>query len=191
MAKKGVLRAAYTLVGDLLVNLEYYWRHIDTTPDANGCQNWHGPTHRQGYSMMGGIRTSDNKRIMTVTHRITAMLKFKRALTHDDFVIHTCSNVACQNPDHLILGDYRKKSEIMIRNGRAATQRNRYKGPDANIKQSNRNYRYTEAEIQWIRTASSRDIATKYNLTNQRASQFRWSMRRGYLWLPKPEGANY
>jgi len=108
--------SAYTPIGDLLVNLDHYWRH-QMPPDERGCVAWSAGHHAQGYPMMGGFR--DGRRIMTLTHRITAMLKFGRALEPKEFVVHTCSNTNCLNPDHIILGDYYTRNAVMIANGRA------------------------------------------------------------------------
>jgi len=174
------LKADYQDLGDIIVNMDYYHSRIKTEPDANGCLNWFGASHRQGYGMFGAIRKSDNKRIMTVTHRITARIKLGRSLTHDDFIIHSCSNMRCQNPDHLFVGDYYTKSANMVRNGRQG-----YYGGGRNSSQrkQNRNYKYTDEEIRWLRQASTSDIMDQYGVCQSRAATMRWSMRKGYKWL--------
>ena len=37
--------------------------------------------------------------------------------------------------------------------------------------QANRKYKYTEEEIRWCRTASSEEIAERFNITKTRASK--------------------
>ena len=178
----------YTPVGNLMVNLDRYYRSIGDR-DNNGCIPWTGPWHRQGYGMLGAKRQSDNQRIMTVAHRVTAMLHFGRALTSREFVIHTCSNVRCQEPTHLVIGDYVKKAEIMTRNGRSNYCGNRgRRGPTTTPpqRQANRKYKYTDEEILWIRSAASDEIAARYHVTKSRAAHMRCEMRKKYLWLKGP-----
>ena len=79
----------YTQVGDAYVNLNYYYKNIDEQGPTD-CWPWQGPKHRQGYGMMG-MFDQNQKRKMTVVHRITARLKFGDLLSKD-FVVHSCSN---------------------------------------------------------------------------------------------------
>ena len=139
----------YTPVGNLLVNLNFYWRNQGPA-DAHGCIPWTGGHHRQGYGMMSAFRLTDERRIMTVVHRITAMLTHNRSLTSRDYVIHTCSNPNCVTPAHIIIGDSFEKARVMYANGRASDHR----GPRApyrpripSVKKQNRAYRWTEEEI--------------------------------------------
>jgi hypothetical protein len=184
---KGRPEGTYTPVGNLMVNLDKYYRSLGNT-DANGCVLWTGPWHRQGYGMIGAKRIGDNRRIMTVAHRITAMLSLNRALTRDEFVIHTCSNVRCQEPTHLIIGDYSTKAEIMTANGRSNYCGNRSNHPNTPPrKQANRQYRYSDEEILWVRSASTQDIAARYGITRSRAAHMRFEMRIHYKWLKGPD----
>jgi len=179
----------YTQFGNVLFNLEKLDGLKDPKPDANGCITWRegeGGRHRQGYLMMGGIRIDSNERFMTVAHRVEAMRKFKRELFHDDFVIHTCSNVKCLNPDHLILGDYRTQRKVMKDNGRTGNIGRAPKVAGVEYKQ-NRKYKYTEEEILWMRSAPCQDIAAKYNISNTRASRLKHGMKIGYKWLKDPK----
>ena len=175
----------YTDCDDLFVNLNFYYKHQTKDPNSD-CILWTGGTHRQGYGMVGGIRKADNKRIMTVAHRIAARVKWKRAIATNELVIHTCSNVLCQNPDHLIIGDWRKKSEVMWANGRGPKEALKHRHYGREVKQ-NRSYRYSEKEIAWIRDADTLDIAQRYNITRVRAGHLRWSMRKHFKWLPWEE----
>lgn len=176
----------YTQIGNLLVNVNNYKSKLGTV-NSQGCIDWTGPWHRQGYGFFGVVRVSDNKRVMTVAHRIGAMLKYQRELTHDEFVIHTCSNFRCQNPDHLIIGDYAKKAEIMKANGRSNYCGNSPRGPRTPARQLNRVYRYSEEEILWMRSASTTEISQRYNVTKRRAACLRWDMRHRFKWLKGPE----
>lgn len=179
----------YTPVGNLLVNLNFYWRNQGPA-DAHGCIPWTGGHHRQGYGMMSAFRLTDERRIMTVVHRITAMLTHNRSLTSRDYVIHTCSNPNCVTPAHIIIGDSFEKARVMYANGRASDHR----GPRApyrpripSVKKQNRAYRWTEEEILWTRSATSEAIAERFGIDKQRAARLRYDMRRKYLWLKGPE----
>lgn len=171
----------YTQVGDLLFNLDFWHKHQQ--PQPNGCINWTAGKHRQGYGMFGGIRLSDDKKFMTVTHRIAMMLKLGRELLRNEFVIHTCPdhNPLCCNPDHLMLGDAKKKAEVMYENGRGPDASKIEKKAGVEYKQ-NRTYKYSEDDIRWIRSAPTVEIAKKYNIPKNRAGHLRWSMRTGYKW---------
>ena len=171
----------YTQIGNLLFSEQVLLSNLQ--PQPNGCITWCAGQHRQGYGMMGGYRVSDNKRIMTVAHRVAMMFKLGRELAHDEFVIHTCDDNLCCNPQHLILGDYYVKDKIMVQKGHAV---HRLRGARAGCdikKQANRKYKYTDEEILWIRSADSRDIAAKYNTDRQSASKIRYECRIRYRWL--------
>jgi hypothetical protein len=175
----------YTQIGSLLFNFNYIdSKYEKGQPDE--CWNWiKGGVHRQGYGMVGGIRIDqDYKRFMTVAHRPLMMRKLGRELTHDDFVIKTCSNMKCCNPDHMILGDYSKKAQIMFANGRGPKQPG-LKKAGIEYKQK-REYKYSEEEITWLRDASTTEISEKYNISRVKAGQMRWAMRQGFKWLPWP-----
>jgi hypothetical protein len=102
---------------DLNYQESYYLQHIHHNPNT-GCDEWHGPRHRQGYGMIGAWRQADGVKIMTVTHRIAGRRKFGRALDSDEFVIHTCSNPRCVTEDHLMLGDRYTVHDVMKQNAR-------------------------------------------------------------------------
>lgn len=181
----GMIRddSLYTQIGNLLFNFNYIDRHIDWTADANGCYNWVGARHRQGYGMVGGIQVSDDKRFMTVVHRPLMMRHLNRELTHDEFVIKNCSNMRCCNVDHYIIGDYRTQREVMKRNGRSNTcGSGHFKRAGIEYKQ-NRKYKYTEDQLRFLRRASIDEIVTEFNLTRAQAGAERAYARKGFKWL--------
>lgn len=102
---------------DLTYQESYYLSHIRHNPES-GCDEWHGPSHRQGYGMIGAWRVADGGKIMTTTHRIAGRRKFKRALEQNEFVIHTCSNPRCVTEDHLLLGNRYDVHQVMKQNNR-------------------------------------------------------------------------
>jgi hypothetical protein len=107
-----------TQVYDLMIRWDYYERHQIHNANAQGCTHWNAGKHKQGYGMVGAIRISDGEDIMVTTHRVAARLKYGRALDSKEMVLHTCSNMACMNPDHLVIGDRADMQDIMVANKR-------------------------------------------------------------------------
>jgi len=173
-------RAQYTEIGDVLVKLGEFYKKQETQP--NGCIHYTGgANHVQGYKFIGAVRIPENKRIMLTVHRLALMIKENRKLERDEFAVHICSNPICVNPHHLIIGDPSIRNQVMIRNGRQGQQPRGKHSKDH--KKQNREYRYTEEEMLWIRYASRTDIARKYGISEKRAATLRWNMRTNYRWL--------
>ena len=99
----------YTQVGNIFVNLTKYRQNI--TPVANGCIEWRGSKHKQGYGMMA-ILNSEGKRKMTVVHRVAMRLKLGRELTPYEDVRHACGNPGCCNPSHLYIRNEQIRNEL-------------------------------------------------------------------------------
>lgn len=171
-------RSHLTNVYGYLVNMEKWQDCQEIMP--TGCIHYHGLNHRQGYQFVGCIRVADDKRIHITAHRLAMRLKLFRDLGQKEQVIHTCSNVRCVNPDHLILGDTKKRSEIMKANGR---QNNQRRSPQDHEPQKTRKYRYTIDEMLYIRSHTTREVAQHFGLTSARASAVRGAVIRGYKWL--------
>jgi hypothetical protein len=104
-----------TRVFDIWTNLNYINRH--QKPGQNGCVEWTAGKHRQGYGMVGAWRL-DGTKIMTTVHRVLGRIKWGRTLREDEYVIHSCSNMGCVNPDHLMLGDRNTIHQVMKQNKR-------------------------------------------------------------------------
>jgi hypothetical protein len=91
----------YTQYGDLWVNMTKYLANLK--PTQQGCLEWQGPKHRQGYGMMGAIQADNEQRIMTVAHRVAWRIEHKQPLGRHDHVKHTCGNNLCCRADHLTM----------------------------------------------------------------------------------------
>lgn len=176
------LSPGYVKIGSLYINVTRFETNSEPDPTPNSdCILWTGATHVQGYGMMG-YRDENNNKKMTVVHRLAKMADLGRELDSSEFVIHSCSNPKCINPQHLLLGDYHLRNAVMVANGRQPIYTNRVKVKGVEVKQD-RVYKYSEAEIRWVRSATTEQIANKYNMTKSRAAQFRHGMQRGYQWL--------
>lgn len=175
------------LVVDRFVNLELFWRMQQAMP--NGCIEWTGVKNNIGYGFIG-FRQLDpatnrplvNHQGMMTAHRLAYMIEHGRLPVKRN-VNHTCNNKLCVRPDHLYEGSQRDKLDQMKRDG---IRGGRAKGVEVgsyNHKQTNRTYRYTEADIQWLRTADIGDIANRYGITRAKAATKQHAFRTGYKWL--------
>lgn len=176
-------RSHLTNIHGYLVNMEKWQENQEVMP--TGCVHYHGLNHRQGYQFVGCIRVADDKRIHITAHRLAMRLKLFRDLLPKEQVIHTCSNVKCVNPDHLILGDTKKRSEVMKANGRQNNQRSsrQDQGP-----QKTRKYKYTPEEMIWIRQHTTKEIVRRFGIDSSRASAVKGAITRGYKWLDNYTG---
>jgi len=102
-------------VHDLWISEDWFLDHQQPRP--SGCIEWTGAHHAQGYGMIPAWR-ENRQQIMTTVHRVVARMRWDRPLASTQMVVHTCSNMGCCNPDHLILGDRSTIHEVMTQNGR-------------------------------------------------------------------------
>lgn len=78
----------------------------------SGCHEWQSTLHRDGYGKFwyeGG---------QVQAHRV-AYLIYKGEVPDGMWVLHSCDNRKCVNPDHLYLGDAKKNTADMFSRGRA------------------------------------------------------------------------
>ena len=158
-------------------DLDWYQDHLD--PQDNGCITWTGGHHPQGYGMMPAFRLADQSSMMILVHRLSMELKLRRALTRKEYVIHSCDNQGCCNTEHLMLGSGVTKMQM-------CQARGNYRPPtpgQRKIRRQNRQYKWTEDEILWMRTADLTDIALRFSVNRKKASDMRSACRNRYAWL--------
>ncbi|HET8687330.1 MAG TPA: hypothetical protein VFM18_11800 [Methanosarcina sp.] len=182
MSRKYKTKTNYAYIGDFRFNKDHF--ESNQEQQSNGCIHWTGGKHRQGYGMIAIYNTQSETDHMTVIHRIVAMLKYKRNLVKGEQVIHTCSNQICMNPDHIIIGTIKDRSENAKQNGVYANRKKR--GPSKT--KQNREYKFTDEELRYIITETNIDkICEKFDMNRERVLRWRWEIRKGYRWLNKAE----
>lgn len=95
---------------------ERLWAKVDKSAGhgPNGdCWEWRGYVHPTGYGQLakdaGGKNVNSNRAAWIVTHG---------EIQDGLWVLHTCDNRLCCNPDHLWLGTPQDNTNDMIRKGR-------------------------------------------------------------------------
>lgn len=174
------------LAGRWLYNPVHYESKIQHNP-ATGCDEWVGVKNNIGYGFVGVVDAPTEKGKMVTAHRLALTIKLGREIAPGMNANHHCHNRLCVTPHHLYEGTQSEKIERMKEDGVLKDFYEYRKVFKYNHKQFNRKYKYSEDDINFIRTADPNDIAAKYGITRNRAVQMRWSFRKSYLWLPLPE----
>jgi len=111
MKKKTIEQTFPDVIADVRYNHSKMMQRIDETAGPNACWTWNGPTHSQGYGMVGGVRIGSDKRIMQTVHRLLLKIKMNSDLKGLD-AVHTCGNMNCHNPAHLFAGTAKEILEL-------------------------------------------------------------------------------
>lgn len=91
-----------------------YWTRLileERIIKQDGCWGWKGSKNRHGY---GEIKVN---RIHMNASR-AAWIAYKSEIPENMYVLHTCDNRACCNPEHLWLGTAKDNMQDMIKKGR-------------------------------------------------------------------------
>lgn len=86
------------------------WHGWDET--ANGCWEWRGSRHPQGYGVVG------RKSVLITTHRLSYMT-WVGPIPEGHVVRHKCDNPPCINPEHLETGTKGQNNEDTARRDRS------------------------------------------------------------------------
>ncbi len=81
------------------------------------CWIWTASTRNKGYGAFSWTDIESGRLIQERAHRISYRL-FTGQIPNNLFVLHTCDNPACCNPDHLFLGTKADNNRDMVEKGR-------------------------------------------------------------------------
>ena len=179
---KYIDEAVKEIYGKYIVNVEQFRERVGDPDPVTGCMTWRGPGwHAQGYGMVMVWNAVTGKRTMALTHRLTYMMNVDANLTRNQFVLHTCSNHACCNPDHLVCGDGFARERF-----RAANKGPRkFKHPGRLIaKQPWRTYKFSDSQLVYAHYHTWEEIVERWVVSREDASQMKYMAGpRGYPWL--------
>jgi hypothetical protein len=144
---------------DLIVNMKQ-WDESLGEPTPDGCIPWVGrSSHKQGYGMMVVWDAVTREKKMATSHRIAWRIYHQTPIGRGDFIIHTCGNPACVNPDHLILGN--SQSDVLkMRRKNGTIQRAHYSEVRC---QESRQYRWTVEQLIWAQSHTYREIRARWS----------------------------
>lgn len=163
----------HVAIGKYLINEKKFLSRL--IEDENGCQVWQGGKHRQGYGMASVYDTEKSNRVMNVAHRVAMMLHLGRDLDRHEFVVHEfCDNQMCCNPDHMIVGTAHDRNRVQYAKGRR---------PKGQTEKQNRNYKYPDDMMRFIRDNPTHVSAAKYNLDKGQVWFLKRRFEKGYKWL--------
>ncbi len=96
--------------------MDYLRRNLAPKDEATECVNWIGQKNDRGYGVFSnklmGERMGFQK--ATAASRAAWVLHNGRDLASDEWVLHTCDNPACCNPDHLYVGTPQQNVDDMV-----------------------------------------------------------------------------
>jgi len=105
--------------------------------ESTGCWNWIGCKSKKGY---GKINRFLNGKRFSHAHRYFYAVLIGGDLG-DYYVLHTCDNRGCVNPQHLFLGTQQDNMDDMRKKGRA------YSGYRVSITHCPQGHKYTKENI--------------------------------------------
>lgn len=139
---------------------ERLWRRVDKTPGQgpNGdCWEWRGYVHPTGYGQLA--RDADGRNINT---NRAAWSVTNGDIPEGLWVLHTCDNRLCCNPDHLWLGTPKDNTQDMIAKGRRRKATQVVRGEDVD------NAKLTEEIVRQMRAEppmTFKELGLKYGVS--------------------------
>lgn len=95
--------------------VDRFWQKVNKT-EKIGCWEWTSTKNQKGYGLLGVGGSA------IMAHRVSWFIHFGE-IPDGLFVLHTCDNSSCVNPDHLFLGTNRDNMKDMYDKGRRVAHR--------------------------------------------------------------------
>jgi hypothetical protein len=143
-------------------------RILDTIKVEGRCWIWQG-----SISKRSGRPRLKYQGKTTTAHR-ASFIAFKRRIPEGLFVLHTCDNILCVNPDHLYAGTH-------LDNMRDRNIRTGFKNLKRGV--SHHNAKLSDIEVMAIFNSeeSNYALATKYGIANQTVSGIKTGKQKSWL----------
>jgi hypothetical protein len=143
-----------------------------------GCWEWQGCTTRCGYGRIGKGRDG-----WEATHRVA--WKLTHGDTGDLYVLHSCDNPPCCNPDHLFLGTPKDNTQDMMQKGRHRNAKG-----DAHPSSTLTDAQVGEMRALYPTTVHTfRELGALYGVSKEQARRVVRGLRRPLVPTPRPETA--
>jgi hypothetical protein len=84
-------------------NVQKFWSKVALTANPDKCWEWQGSKTAKGY----GIFTANG--VICRTHRLSYLLA--NGIISDLFILHSCDNPCCVNPNHLREGTHQENMQ--------------------------------------------------------------------------------
>ena len=139
---------------------ERFWAKVDRSNGPDACWEWQG-------SKSGGYGLFSIDRIAHKASRV-AYTFTKGPITDGLFVLHSCDNPPCCNPEHLRLGTYRDNTDDKMKRGRARSgigeRHGSAKLTENEVREIYRNYSSGFENISQLATRFNMDFSTIHSI---------------------------
>jgi len=141
---------------------------VERIPEG-GCHVWMG-----GLLASGGYGVFMANKVSHRAHRFS-WIQANGEIPKGMFILHSCDNPCCVNPDHLSVGTHQDNMDDMVKKGR--------QNPARGTKHSS--HKLTEKQVRAIRASSvsSRKLGAEYGVSKTLINHIKTKSKKGWGWL--------
>jgi hypothetical protein len=159
---------------------ERFWDKVDKRGEDE-CWLWTGAFYVQGYGKLYAGRNAKGSTIFYRAHRVSWELANGRSAPDGLYVLHSCDNPPCVNPQHLRVGT--GTENIGDRTDRKRGKEHRQRGEsNDNAKLTEEQVRQIIAELQRLPRRSQASIAAQFGIKQPQVSRIMRRENWGHLW---------
>lgn len=125
------------------------FERLDKNIQKDDCWIWLGYKDKDGYGRIKSTPDSEGKKIVLGVHRVMYE-RYKEPIPAGMFILHSCDNPSCCNPDHLSVGTAQDNSNDMKRRGRTKLPSTAFKRGHGAC-ESNIKSKLTKEDVEFIR----------------------------------------